>query len=165
MTYNVAWLGNGQMKAIARLRGASYSPQTVQAMLEAFDAAWALVHFHFYESPDCYEVARLRLANTILRAADEGNRDVEQLTAAGLASMGAFYRLEPGDFGAEAIMPQRVNNPRYWQNYAEETRTMAEQMKDPECKRLLVGVAETYAELARRAVAPEASRTDNDARE
>jgi hypothetical protein len=148
------------MKAVARLRGASYSPDTVQGMLEAFDAAWASVHFHFYESPNGYEAARLRLANAILRAAADGNRDVEQLKTAGLASMAAHYRLEPGDLGAEAIMPQRVNNPRYWRNYAEETRTLAEQMKDPECRRLLMGVAETYAELARRAVAGEASRTD-----
>jgi hypothetical protein len=49
-------------------------------------------------------------------------------------------------------MPQRVHNPRYWRSYAEETRTIAEQMKGPQCKRLLTGVSETYAELARRAI-------------
>ena len=62
-------------------------------------------------------------------------------------------------------MPQRVNNPRYWRNYAEETRTIADQIKDPECKRLLMGVAETYAELARRAIAAEAATPNKDARE
>src|SRR5262245_9958917 len=151
------------MKAIERLRGASYSPETVQAMLKAFDAAWASVHFQFYDSPDTYECARLRLANAILRAAVDGNRNVERLKTAGLASMAAAYRLRPGDFGAEVIMPQRVNNPRYWRNYAEETRTIAEQMTDPQCRRMLMSVAETYAELARRAIAAEASRPHKDA--
>ena len=45
-------------------------------------------------------------------------------------------------------MPQRINSPRFWRNYAEDTLRIAEQMKDPESKRLLMGVAATYAELA-----------------
>src|SRR5262245_21633230 len=153
------------MKAIIRIRAASYGPETIQAMLGAFDAVWAAVHFHFYDNPDTYDAARLRLANAILRAAANGNRDVAQLKNAGLASMAAHYRLEPGDCGMEAIMPQRVNNPRYWRNYSEETRTIAEQMKDPECKRLLMSVAETYAELARRATGVEAGRPSKDAQD
>lgn len=151
------------MKAILRLRAASYDPETIQAMVRAFDAVWAAVHFHFYESPDTYEAARLRLANAILRAAADGNRDVAQLKTAGLASIAARYRLEPGDCELEAIMPQRVNNPRYWRNYADATRAIAEQTKDPECKRILMGVAESYAELARRAIATAAGGPSKDA--
>src|SRR5262245_35503234 len=132
------------MKARARLLGASYAPETVRAMLEAFDAAWASVRFHFYDSPETFEPARLGLANAILREAADDHRDVEQLKAAGLAAVAAHYRLGPDDFGLEAIMPQRVNNPRYWRSFAEETLAIAEQMKDPECRRLLMGVAETY---------------------
>jgi hypothetical protein len=134
-------------------------------MLEAFDAAWALVHFHFYDSPDTFECARLRLANAILLAAAENCWDVEQLKAAGLATITHHYRLAPGDFGLEAIMPQRVNNPKYWRAYAEATRTLAEQMQDPESKRMLLGIAETYTELARRALADEANRADKVANE
>lgn len=52
-------------------------------------------------------------------------------------------------------MPQRLNNPKYWRSYAEETLTIADQMKDPECRKLLMSIAETYAELARRASAYE----------
>jgi hypothetical protein len=48
-------------------------------------------------------------------------------------------------------MPQRINSPRYWRNYAEDTLRIAEQMKDPESKRLLMGVVATYVELGRRA--------------
>jgi hypothetical protein len=129
-------------------------------MLEAFDSAWASMHFHFYDSPDTFECARLRLANAILLAAAGDRGDVEQLKTAGLASIAAHYQLAPDDFGLEAIMPQRVNNPRYWRSYAEETRTIAEQMQDPECKRMLLGVAETYAELARRALGDEANRAN-----
>jgi hypothetical protein len=60
-------------------------------------------------------------------------------------------------------MPQRMNNPRYWRSYAEDTLTSAEQMKAPECRRLLMGVAHTYAELARRAAAQERSKNDKTA--
>jgi hypothetical protein len=48
-------------------------------------------------------------------------------------------------------MPQRINSPRYWRSNAEDTLRIAEQMKEPESKRLLMGVAATYMELARRA--------------
>ena len=85
------------MKAIIRLRAASYGPETIQAMLRAFDAAWAAVHFHFNDGPDSYEAARLTLANAILRAAADGNRDVAQLKNAGIASIAAHYRLEPSE--------------------------------------------------------------------
>src|SRR5262245_23095734 len=121
------------MNAILRLRAVSYGPETIQAKLKALDGAWDVVQFHFYDSPDTYEAARLRLANAILRAAGDGNRNV------GLAAMEVHYQLEPRDCGLEAIMSQRVNNPRYWRNYAEETRTIAEQIKAPECKRMLIG--------------------------
>src|SRR5262245_12075811 len=110
MTYNLqrgTMVGLGQMNAHARLMGASYGPDTIRAMLEAFDAAWASVQFHFFDSPETFEAARLGLANAILLKAADDNRDVEQLKAAGLAAMAAHYHLEPGDFGVEAIMPQR----------------------------------------------------------
>src|SRR5262245_46398234 len=138
------------MHARFRIWGASYGPETITAMLAAFDEAWAAVRFHFHDSPELFETSRERLADAILGAAAEGGRDVGRLKRAGLLAMAMHYRLEPADFGLEAVMPQRVNNPRYWQSYAEETRTIAEQITDPECKRLLIGVSETYAELARR---------------
>jgi hypothetical protein len=147
------------MKALARLRAASYGPEAISTMVKAFDSAWASVHFSFYDSPERYETARLQLANAILRAASQGDLDVERLTAAGVRSMAERYRLNLNDIGAEATMPQRVHNARYWRNYAEETLTIAEQMKDAECKRLLMGVAATYTELARRAIAADADRS------
>ena len=55
-------------------------------------------------------------------------------------------------------MIQRVHTPRYWKSHAKETLSIAEQMTDPECKKLLVSVAETYTQLARRAAAAEAAK-------
>jgi hypothetical protein len=55
-------------------------------------------------------------------------------------------------------MPQRINSPTYWRNYAEDTVRIAEQMKDPESKRLLMGVVATYVELARRAAGHQGRR-------
>jgi hypothetical protein len=86
------------MKARARLLGASYEPETIRAMLQAFDAAWATVRFHFYDSPESFEAARLGLANAILLEAADDHRDVQQLKAAGLAA----HYLGPGDFSLEA---------------------------------------------------------------
>jgi hypothetical protein len=143
------------MRARFRQWGTSYGPETVKVMLAAFDQAWAAVRVHFHESPESFEATRMRLADAILAAAADGSPDVECLKRAGLIAIAGHYRLDPSDFDLEATMPQRVNNPRYWRSYAEETLTIAEQMKDPECKRLLMGVAETYAELARRALAVE----------
>jgi hypothetical protein len=79
--------------------------------------------------------------------------EVERLKRAGLSVVAAHYRLEPADLDLETIMPQRVNNSKYWQSHADATLALAEQMTDPECRRLLLGVAQTYAELARRALA------------
>src|SRR5262245_21877167 len=85
------------MEPIIRLRAASYDPETIQAMVRAFDTVWAAVQIHFNDSPNTYEAARLLLANAILRGAADGNRDVAQLTNAGLASIAAHYKLELGD--------------------------------------------------------------------
>lgn len=135
--------------------GASYGHETVNAMLAAFDEAWAAIRVHFHESPAKFEATRMRLADAILAAAADGSPDVERLKKAGLTAIARYYRLDLTDLDLGATMPQRVNNPKYWRSYAEQTLTIAEQMKDPECKRLLMGVAETYAKLARRALALE----------
>jgi hypothetical protein len=46
-----------------------------------------------------------------------------------------------------------IDDPRYFWSRAEEARTMAEQTADPEAKRMMIGVAETYEVLAKRAEA------------
>src|SRR5262245_49568997 len=151
------------MHARSRTWAAFYGPRAIRAMVAAFDEAWDVVQFDFHASPESFEAVRLRLADSILMAAASDKRDVPTLRNAGLLAMAMHYRLRPDDFGTRATMPQRLNNPRYWISYAEETRTIAEQMQDPECKRRLLDVAETYAWLARRALAEEQSGRINKA--
>ena len=43
------------------------------------------------------------------------------------------------------------NDPEYWRARAEETRTKAEQMRDPVAKATLNGIADSYEMLATRA--------------
>jgi hypothetical protein len=44
-----------------------------------------------------------------------------------------------------------INDPKHWRNRAEEARTAADDITDPEAKRKMVRIATDYEELARRA--------------
>jgi predicted Rossmann-fold nucleotide-binding protein len=44
-----------------------------------------------------------------------------------------------------------INDPKHWRDRAEEARTVAAEMTDPEAKRKTLRIAEDYEELARRA--------------
>jgi hypothetical protein len=44
----------------------------------------------------------------------------------------------------------QIDNPEYFWSRAEEARAVAERMIDPENKRMMLGVAETYEVLAKR---------------
>jgi plasmid stability protein len=143
------------MTARLLLFGATYDPETVQAMVRAFDGAWACVH-QFYGSREAAEDARMTLAGAILLAARDKSLNVEQLKAAGLAFMTAHHGLEPDDM--EATM--RINTAQHWRACAEEAATIAAQMTDSESRRLLMVVSQAYAELARRALAQEVAASN-----
>ncbi len=55
-------------------------------------------------------------------------------------------------------MAQRFDDARRWRAQAEEARIIADQMKNRECKQLMVDIALGYMELARMAEAREADR-------
>jgi len=51
--------------------------------------------------------------------------------------------------GTVAKVP--INDPEHWRERAEEARTVADDMTDPDSKRKMLRIADDYEELARRA--------------
>jgi hypothetical protein len=45
-------------------------------------------------------------------------------------------------------MPSRLLDPAYWRARAEEARTQASEMRDPDAQRMLLGIADNYDQLA-----------------
>ena len=64
------------MKARRRIDGASFGPDALKAMGQAFDAAWEHVRESFGADPLIIEAARLALADALLSVASDGSRDV-----------------------------------------------------------------------------------------
>ena len=44
-----------------------------------------------------------------------------------------------------------INDPKYWRERAEEARTIADELTDPDAKRRMRRIADDYEELAKRA--------------
>jgi hypothetical protein len=51
-----------------------------------------------------------------------------------------------------------INDPKHWRDRATEARALAEQMDDPEGKRMMLRVADDYERLAQRALERAAGR-------
>ena len=80
------------MKARQLIDGASFGPETVKAMGEAFDQAWAEVAGNFGDNPSQIASARLRLADAVISVTTEGSTDVAALKNGALQAMALDYR-------------------------------------------------------------------------
>lgn len=81
------------MKARQLVESGSFGPDTLKAACQAFDEAWQSVASHFGTDPAVIEAARVKLANAILAASNEANRDPSELKARALAILAGVYRL------------------------------------------------------------------------
>jgi len=80
------------MRAKRLIDGASFGPQALSAIGQAFDAAWAEIAGNFGEDAQDIDNARYKLANALLSIASEDSRDVEVLKTAALQRMALDYR-------------------------------------------------------------------------
>jgi hypothetical protein len=80
------------MRARKLIDGASFGPDALTAIGEAFDAAWAEIAANFGDDRADTEKARLKLANAVLSIADEDSRNVDVLKNAALQRMALDYR-------------------------------------------------------------------------
>jgi hypothetical protein len=83
------------MKARSLIDGASFGPDTIKAMGEAFDQAWAQIAANFSDSQTVIDDARLQLAEALLSVATDGSTDVAALKAGALHAMAMDYRSGP----------------------------------------------------------------------
>jgi hypothetical protein len=79
------------VKARQLIAGASYGPETLAVIGQAFDGAWAEIAHQFHD-PLEIEAARLRLANAILAVAKQDSRNTEELKKLALQAMASQYR-------------------------------------------------------------------------
>jgi hypothetical protein len=75
--------------------GASYGPEALRAIGQAFDEAWKSIEGNFGSEPLGVERARLRLARALLSVANEDSRDVAALKTGPLQTMALAYRAWP----------------------------------------------------------------------
>jgi hypothetical protein len=80
------------MKARALISGASYGPDTLKIIGQAFDGAWSEIAHHFEGDPTQTAAARERLAHAVLAVADADSRDAAALKATALQVMALTYR-------------------------------------------------------------------------
>jgi hypothetical protein len=79
------------MKARALISAASYGPETLKIIFQAFDAAWTEVAHHFEGHPAQVDAARERLAHAVLAVADDHSKDMHELKKRALQVLAMSY--------------------------------------------------------------------------
>ena len=80
------------MKARQLIDGASYGPDELKVIGQAFDEAWSAIEANFSDDVRIRENARVQLAKAVLSVAVEGIRDADALKKGGLEVMALAYR-------------------------------------------------------------------------
>ena len=80
------------MKARQLIDGASFGPEALKVISQAFDTAWLEIAGNFGDDSGDIERARNKLANALLSVASEDSRDEELLKQAALQRMALDYR-------------------------------------------------------------------------
>ena len=80
------------MRARQLIDGASFGPDAVKALGQAFDLAWAEIAGNFGNDQHDIDRARMRLAEAMLSVAAEDSRDVNALKNGALQAMALGYR-------------------------------------------------------------------------
>jgi hypothetical protein len=83
------------MKARTLIDGASFGPDALKAVGQAFDEAWTEISPHFGNDPVVRDGARLALATAILSVSTDTSRDVQVLKRAGLQVIARNYKSLP----------------------------------------------------------------------
>jgi len=81
------------MRARALIDGASFGPDALKAISQAFDRAWSDIASHFGGDPSVTDAARIALANAMLSVASDDSRDVDVLKKGALQAMALNYKL------------------------------------------------------------------------
>ena len=76
------------------IAGASFGPEALKAIGEAFDAAWAEIAGNFGNDPAEIDEALLKLETALLSVATDDSRDVEELKRTALELMELEYRTQ-----------------------------------------------------------------------
>jgi hypothetical protein len=79
------------MRAKRLIEGASYGPEQLKIVCQAFDEAWSSIAGNFGDDPAAIEAARLKLANAILSFPHNQIKDVEQVKNASLQTIALQY--------------------------------------------------------------------------
>jgi hypothetical protein len=91
------------MRARQLIAGASFGPESLKVITQAFDDGWAEIASS-YTTPEQVEAGRLALAQAVLSVATTDVRDAGVLRRAALQAMREFGTMRP--FGK--LMPTRT---------------------------------------------------------
>ena len=91
------------MRAKQLIEGASYGPEALKIVCQAFEEAWTSIAGNFGDEPAAIE-ARLKLANTILSFPHNEIRDVEQVKNSALQIIALAYHSPAGARPDEGLL-------------------------------------------------------------